>query len=73
MLLNRIKALWCPMDSFRVIDLEDNYYFVKFFNYNDYLNVLVNRLWLVQGHYLTVQLWHPSFSVESYKISSVVA
>ncbi|KAE8702157.1 hypothetical protein F3Y22_tig00110500pilonHSYRG00187 [Hibiscus syriacus] len=39
-LLNRIQALWKPIGEIQLIDLENNYFLVKFADEDDYTKVL---------------------------------
>ena len=52
-----LKA-WIAVESlkwFSVIDLENDYFLIKFKEESDVANVLANGPWVVLGHYLTVQ------------------
>ncbi|KAE8710075.1 hypothetical protein F3Y22_tig00110328pilonHSYRG01226 [Hibiscus syriacus] len=55
-LLNRIKALWKPIGEIQLIDLENNYFLVKFADEDDYTKVTEGS-WTIYGSYLTVQPW----------------
>ncbi|KAJ4838206.1 hypothetical protein Tsubulata_024197 [Turnera subulata] len=72
-LCNRLPNLWKLKESVRVVDLENNFYFVRFQNRFDYLRALTDGPWTVLGHYLTVELWKPQFNPLSHKITSIVA
>lgn len=56
-----------------IIDLENNYFFIKFVSHSDYLNILVNGLWIVLRHYLKIQPWYPSFKPATHTLTLVVA
>ncbi|KAJ4836384.1 hypothetical protein Tsubulata_013163 [Turnera subulata] len=72
-LCNRLPNLWKLKEGVRVVDLDHNFYFVWFTNYQDYLNALTNGPWIVFEHFLTVEPWKLKFDPESHKITSVVA
>ncbi|KAL4304484.1 hypothetical protein GQ457_10G003160 [Hibiscus cannabinus] len=71
-LLNRIQAIWKPVGEIQVIDLENNYYLVKFSTVSDYEQALTGGPWTIYGSYLTVQPWSRSFSTTEKHPSQVV-
>ncbi|MBA0630553.1 hypothetical protein Godav_002640 [Gossypium davidsonii] len=60
-LLNRISSLWKPSQPFRLMDVENGYYLVRFQSRDDYDLALTQGPWIVFGHYLTVQPWTIDF------------
>ncbi|KAH9762496.1 DUF4283 domain-containing protein [Citrus sinensis] len=72
-LCNRLEALWNMSHGFFVIDLENNYFLVRFKRDSNAQHVLTQGPWIVLGHYLTVQPWSLHFDSVNEKISSVVA
>ncbi|KAJ4838229.1 hypothetical protein Tsubulata_035088 [Turnera subulata] len=72
-LCNKLPNLWKLKENVRVVDLERNFYFVRFSNRQDYLHALTDGPWVVFDHYLTVELWIPQFNPANHKIKSVVA
>ncbi|KAL4351355.1 hypothetical protein GQ457_06G013440 [Hibiscus cannabinus] len=71
-LLDRIYGLWHPRGELQLIDLENNYYLVRFEDERDYADVLINRPWTIFGSYLTVQPWSRSFSTDEKYPSNIV-
>ncbi|KAL4378484.1 hypothetical protein GQ457_02G025250 [Hibiscus cannabinus] len=71
-LLNRINALWKPVREIQVIDLENNYYLVKFSDVGDYTRALTDGPWTIYGSYLTVQPWSRTFATSEKHPSKVV-
>ncbi|KAL4279694.1 hypothetical protein GQ457_03G033660 [Hibiscus cannabinus] len=71
-LLDRIYGLWHPRGELQLIDLENNYYLVRFEDERDYVDVLVNGPWTIFGNYLTVQPWSRSFSTDEKHPTSIV-
>ncbi|KAJ4847154.1 hypothetical protein Tsubulata_033683, partial [Turnera subulata] len=65
-LCNRLPNLWRLKESVRVVDLANNFYFVKF-------QTLTDGPWIVMGHYLTVEPWRPQFNPSTHKVTSIVA
>ncbi|KAE8711475.1 hypothetical protein F3Y22_tig00110293pilonHSYRG00100 [Hibiscus syriacus] len=55
-LFDRIHALWKPRGEIQLIDLENNYYLVKFEDVRDYSEVLTERSWTIYGNYLSSTL-----------------
>ncbi|KAJ4839764.1 hypothetical protein Tsubulata_022251 [Turnera subulata] len=47
----------------QVIDLDNDYFLVRFEKREDYSKALAEGPWLIQGSYLTVQTWKPGFDV----------
>ncbi|KAL4368746.1 hypothetical protein GQ457_05G015960 [Hibiscus cannabinus] len=59
---NRIRAIWKPVGQLQVIDIDINYYIIRFSNERDYTEVLMQGPWTIYGSYLTVQPWSHSFT-----------
>ncbi|XP_039063545.1 uncharacterized protein LOC120208315 [Hibiscus syriacus] len=72
-LINRIYALWNPIGNFNLIDLENDYFLVKFEYLEDYMRVLTEGPWMIYGSYLTVQPWSKNFSTSKKHPSQVIA
>ncbi|KAL4377614.1 hypothetical protein GQ457_02G023990 [Hibiscus cannabinus] len=61
-LLNRVKSLWNPNGDMCIIDLDNDYYLVRFAIEEDFQKVLSEGPWVIYGSYLTVQPWSREFS-----------
>ncbi|XP_039009688.1 uncharacterized protein LOC120138191 [Hibiscus syriacus] len=72
-LMNRIHTLWKPIGNFNLIDLENDYYLVKFEDIEDYMRVLTDGPWMIYGSYLTVQPWSRNFTIIEKHPSQVIA
>ncbi|KAK8572329.1 hypothetical protein V6N12_028384 [Hibiscus sabdariffa] len=59
---NRIFNIWKPSYPLKLIDIENDYYLVKFSTRSDYLKVLTEGPWTIFGHYLTVEPWSVDFN-----------
>ncbi|KAK5785077.1 hypothetical protein PVK06_039622 [Gossypium arboreum] len=59
---NQIFSLWKPSHSFYLMDIENDYFLVKFQSKEDYEMVLTQGLWIVFGQYRTVQPWSQNFN-----------
>ncbi|PPR91458.1 hypothetical protein GOBAR_AA29230 [Gossypium barbadense] len=62
-LYNRISSFWKPSQPFRLMDIENGYFLVRFQNRVDYDLALTQGPWTVFGHYLTVQPWTIEFDL----------
>ncbi|KAL4319188.1 hypothetical protein GQ457_18G002400 [Hibiscus cannabinus] len=72
-LLNRLHALWCPTGEIQLIDLDNEYYLVRFADTSDYTRALTDGPWIIYCGYLIVQPWSRSFSTSEKHPSHVVA
>ncbi|KAE8712723.1 hypothetical protein F3Y22_tig00110234pilonHSYRG00056 [Hibiscus syriacus] len=61
-LLLRIQTLWRPNGEIQLIDLDNEYFMVRFALENDYRNMVAGDPWMVYESYLTVQPWLRAFS-----------
>ncbi|KAL4319850.1 hypothetical protein GQ457_18G018210 [Hibiscus cannabinus] len=71
-LLNRIEALWKPKGEIKLIDLDNDYYLVRFALEEDCDKVLSEGPWVIYGSYLTVQPWSRTFSTAKDHPSKVM-
>ncbi|KAJ1380290.1 Zinc finger, CCHC-type [Sesbania bispinosa] len=55
----RLEKLWHPLGEMELIDLENEYFLVRFSNFNDVSHVFEGGPWMILGHYLVIQKWHP--------------
>ncbi|CAB4289229.1 unnamed protein product [Prunus armeniaca] len=63
MLLQR----WALKGPMSLIDLENNYYVVKFLLAKDMNYVLTGDPWQIDGQYLVTQKWKPGFDSKEEK------
>ncbi|KAJ4829194.1 hypothetical protein Tsubulata_004822 [Turnera subulata] len=68
----RLKSLWQPSAPFKLIDLENNFYVVKFQNKQDYLHSLVDGPWSIFNSALCVFPWTSDFCAASGKVEKAV-
>ncbi|KAE8696542.1 putative calcium-binding protein CML28 [Hibiscus syriacus] len=61
-LLNWISLLWQLQGQYQVIDLENDYFLVKFESEQDYIHALMEGPWTIFGCYLTIQPWSRTFT-----------
>ncbi|KAH9791596.1 putative ribonuclease H protein [Citrus sinensis] len=67
------EDLWNLTPGFNIIDLENDFYLVRFKNARDADYVLTSGPWTIMGHYLTVQPWSLHFDSSKGEIDKVVA
>ncbi|KAL4298012.1 hypothetical protein GQ457_12G025440 [Hibiscus cannabinus] len=70
---NRIFNIWKPSHSLKLIDIDNDYFLVKFAARSDYLKVLTDGPWTIFGHYLTVEPWSVDFSTSQSYPSRIIA
>lgn len=72
-LCNWLGSLWNAALGVSVIDLENDYLFVRFQSERDAEFAFTQGPWTIMGHYLIVQLWTPRFDNSMEEIESVIA
>lgn len=70
-LYSRLMSLWKPSGGLKLTELDSGCFMVKFFVEADYQHAMLGGPWVVQGHYLTVHPWEPSFSPQNLEITQV--
>ncbi|KAL4282935.1 hypothetical protein GQ457_16G012150 [Hibiscus cannabinus] len=66
-LQNRIYSIW------KLIDIENDYFLVKFSARTDYIRVMSDGPWMIFGHYLTVEPWSMDFNPHQTKPCRILA
>ncbi|KAK5846349.1 hypothetical protein PVK06_002634 [Gossypium arboreum] len=61
---NKLQEIWKIKQPLQIIDLENDYFSVKFQEDNVYLDALLRGPWTIFGHYLTIQSWTPAYSTD---------
>ncbi|KAK5845684.1 hypothetical protein PVK06_001892 [Gossypium arboreum] len=56
------------LSPLQLMDLENDYYLVRFHDELDYNKVLMGEPWVIFGQYLTVRLWSPAFSTSENEV-----
>ncbi|MBA0582139.1 hypothetical protein Gorai_024290 [Gossypium raimondii] len=69
-LLKKITSLWCPRSPIQLMDLENDYYLIRFNSEDDYNKVVFGGPWVIFGQYLTVRLWSKDFSTSQSKVDT---
>lgn len=72
-LCSRLESLRGMCKGFSVIDLENDFYLVRFKTETDAHHALTQGPWTILGHYLTVQPWHLRFESSTETIDSIIA
>ncbi|GMI66330.1 hypothetical protein HRI_000302300 [Hibiscus trionum] len=72
-LRNKIYELWKPSQPIKLMDIDNDYFFVSFRTKSDYQRILSQGPWTVFGHYFNVQPWTPLFSTSTAYPSQVMA
>ncbi|KAH1121999.1 hypothetical protein J1N35_005159 [Gossypium stocksii] len=63
----RFRCCGAP-SPLQLMDLENDYYLVRFHDEVDYNKVLMGDPWVIFGQYLTVRLWSPAFSTSENEV-----
>lgn len=56
-LLNKIYSMWKLTGSLHLMDIENDYFLVKFHNKIDCDRTLLEGSWIIFGQYLMIQPW----------------
>ncbi|KAJ4826259.1 hypothetical protein Tsubulata_018650 [Turnera subulata] len=71
-LYSKLLTLWQPKGTLKLIDLENNYFAVQFWEEEDYFKALLEGPWTIFTHVLSVQPWTPAFQASAKSIDNVV-
>lgn len=71
-MVNKLQAIWRTSHLLQIIDLENDYFSVKFRTDKEYLEALAGGPWTIFGHYLTVRPWTSTFSTDQIFPSSLL-
>ncbi|MBA0580300.1 hypothetical protein Gorai_022526, partial [Gossypium raimondii] len=63
-----VTLLWKTNSPFQLMDLENDYFLVRFSEEDGYNNVLTNGSWVIFGQYLTVRPWSSDFSMNQDEV-----
>lgn len=71
-LYGKLTKIWNLYWNFELIDLQNNFFMVRFAEMADYKRVMYDGLWMILGHYLKVQRWKPEFKpLEEYPLKEL--
>ncbi|CAL2228539.1 unnamed protein product [Prunus armeniaca] len=72
-LRSRLLQRWALKGPMSLIDLENNYFIVKFLYEEDMRYVLTGGSWQIAGQYIVTQKWKPGFNAKEEKITHMTA
>ena len=58
---SKLMSMWKPLGRLDCVDLEKDFYLIRFGLVEDYDNVLKGGPWFVGGHFLNIRVWEPNF------------
>lgn len=58
---DRLTRLWKLFAGFKLMDIGNDFFMVKFENEMDHTKVMDEGSWMVFDHYLNMQIWSPDF------------
>ncbi|KAI9110340.1 hypothetical protein K1719_018782 [Acacia pycnantha] len=61
-LMDRVRRMWKPKQSLKVVPLSNEYYIVSFSSKEDRDYAYYEGPWMINDHYLLVQRWRPNFN-----------
>lgn len=67
----KLLALWKPAGRLDYVDLEKDFYLVRFSLKKDHDVVLRKGPWFLREHFLSIRPWEPNFKAETVNVSSV--
>lgn len=65
-------SLWKPSGRMDCVDLEKDFFLIRFSLKEDYERVLKDGPWFVGGHYLSIRNWEPNFKPSMASITSII-
>lgn len=71
-LQNKLYVIWNPNGAFQLMDLQNDFYLIRFQDDDDYSKVLTDGPWIIFGKYLSVRPWTSRFSTSQDSIESQV-
>lgn len=72
-LIVRLQQKWSLKGAWKLVDLVNDYYVVKFDLKEDLNFVLTGGPWIIAGQYLVMQKWHPGFCPATTHITRMAA
>ncbi|KAK9028195.1 hypothetical protein V6N11_068006 [Hibiscus sabdariffa] len=69
---NKLYEIWKPVQAFKLMDIENDYFLVTFRSRVDYLHVLVDGPWMVFGLYISVEPWTEDFTTTQPYLSNII-
>ena len=70
-LLSKLHALWKPKGKIDCVDLECDYFLIRFYLKEDHDTVLIKGPWFIGEHFLSIRPWEANFRPEEDNIASV--
>nr|POE84935.1 uncharacterized protein CFP56_64328 [Quercus suber] len=58
---SKLMSMWKPAGRMDCVDLDKDFYLIRFGLVEDYDNVLKGGPWFVGGHFLNIRVWEPNF------------
>jgi hypothetical protein len=63
--------MWAPAGEMEIIDLENDYFLIRLEDRSDVARVFEGGPWLILGHHLVIQRWHPKFFPKENELKRV--
>ncbi|KAJ8427976.1 hypothetical protein Cgig2_017463 [Carnegiea gigantea] len=72
-LKRRLQTKWALKGDFSLIEIDYDYYVMRFANLEDYEHVMTQGPWVLGDNYLVIREWVPNFIPEEHTISKFMA
>lgn len=72
-LTGRLQAMWARKGAIHVLDMDGDFFLVRFDDNGDYKHALFEGPWLILDHYLLVQRWRPMFKPTKPTVQKIAA
>ncbi|CAN1141940.1 hypothetical protein LINPERHAP2_LOCUS12784, partial [Linum perenne] len=59
-----LESLWAKAGKIQVIDMENDFFLVRFSDQEDYQRAVFRGPWRIYDYYISVSRWSPSFNDE---------
>lgn len=69
---NKLQQQWAKHGTIHVLDINDEFFMVRFSDEGDYSYALFEDPWHVLDHYLMVQRWRSLFDTADHKVKKLV-
>ncbi|KAJ4834664.1 hypothetical protein Tsubulata_034493 [Turnera subulata] len=71
-LKEKIESLWKPVGAFKIVDLANNFFIVRFKEEVDFHRAPFGGPWTIFNHVLSVQVWSPKFRASKGTIDTAI-
>ena len=70
-LQSRLLSMWKPVGRIDIVDLDKEFYLVRFYSKDDYDAILDKGPWFIGENFLSILPWEPNFKPSTAIVSSI--